>query len=187
MADRFAGHQPGPGVGEITFTRGRSSHKNDQAHVEQKNWSVVRRNVGYFRYDTPQELDLLNQLWPLTSRQVNLFLPQQKLLSKTRDGAIVRKKHDTATTPMRRLLDQHGDIVDPHDRHQIEEMLTATDLLALRHQITDLQANLIDLARRRGLLQQRAKTNAVYLSRRKMGSPKRAKPDESTTQSTRAS
>lgn len=172
---------------EITFTRGRSSHKNDQAHVEQKNWSVVRRNVGYFRYDTPQELDLLNQLWPLTSRQVNLFLPQQKLLSRTRDGAIVRKKHDTATTPMRRLLDQHGDIVDPHDRHQIQEMLTATDLLALRHQITDLQANLIDLARRRGLLQQRAKTNAVYLSRRKMGSPKRAKPDESTTQSTRAS
>lgn len=60
---------------QITFTRGRSSHKNDQAHVEQKNCSVVRRHVGYFRYDSRRELDLLNQLWPLASRQVNLFLP----------------------------------------------------------------------------------------------------------------
>ncbi len=71
---------------QITFTRGRSSHKNDQAHVEQKNWSVVRRHVGYFRYDSRHELDLLNQLWPLASLQVNLFLPQQKLLTKTRTG-----------------------------------------------------------------------------------------------------
>lgn len=47
---------------QLTFTRGRASHKNDQAHVEQKNWSVVRRAVGYFRYDTRRELDLLNQL-----------------------------------------------------------------------------------------------------------------------------
>ena len=54
---------------KITFTRGRASNKNDQAHVEQKNWSVVRRSVGYFRYDTRRELDLLNQLWPLVSLQ----------------------------------------------------------------------------------------------------------------------
>lgn len=65
---------------KITFTRGRASHSNDQAHIEQKNWSVVRRSVGYFRYDTCRELDLLTELWPLVSLQVNLFLPQQKLL-----------------------------------------------------------------------------------------------------------
>jgi hypothetical protein len=172
---------------QITFTRGRASTKNDQAHVEQKNWSVVRRSVGYFRYDTRRELDLLNQLWPLVSLQVNLFLPQQKLIAKTRTGAVVRKKHDTATTPLRRLLDQHGDLVDPHDRRRLETLLQTTDLLDIRHRIADIQGNLIELARRRGAIQPRAKTNAVYLSRRKMTPPKRAKHDESTNHPSRAS
>jgi hypothetical protein len=172
---------------KITFSRGRASNKNDQAHVEQKNWSVVRRSVGYFRYDTPRELDLLTQLWPLTSTQVNLFLPQQKLVSKTRTGAIVRKRHDTATTPLRRLLDQHGDLVDPHDQRRLETLLETTDLIALRHQIADLQGNLTELARRRGRIHPKAKTNAVYLSRRKLDRPSRAKQDESTTDPSRAS
>lgn len=170
---------------QITFTRGRSSHKNDQAFVEQKNWTVVRRNVGYFRYDTPTELAFLNQLWPLVSLQVNLFLPQQKLLSKTRTGAVVRKKHDPATTPLRRLLDHHVDIVDPHDQAHLEQLLHDTDLIGLRHQIADIQGNLINLARRRGIVQQRAKTNAAYLSRRKLDT--RASQDESTNQTKRAS
>jgi transposase InsO family protein len=172
---------------QITFTRGRSSHKNDQAYVEQKNWTVVRRSVGYFRYDTPTELAFLDQLWPLVSRQVNLFLPQQKLISKTRTGAIVRKTHDTATTPLRRLLDRHADIVDPHDRHHLEQLLAATDLIALRHQIADIQGNLINLARRRGIVQQRGKTNAAYLSRRKLTPSMRATSDEATTNIKRAS
>jgi transposase InsO family protein len=172
---------------QITFTRGRASNKNDQAHVEQKNWSVVRRSVGYFRYDTSRELDLLNQLWPLVSLQVNLFMPQQKLVSKTRTGAIVRKQHDTASTPMSRLLDHHHDLVDPHDRSRLETLLETTDLIALRHQIADTQGNLIELARRRGLVQTKAKINAVYLSRRKITRPTRASSDESTNQTTRAS
>lgn len=172
---------------QITFTRGRSSHKNDQAFIEQKNWTVVRRSVGYFRYDTPHELDLLNQLWPLTSRQVNLFLPQQKLISKERTGAIVRKKHDTATTPTTRLIEHHANLLDPHDRHRLETLLRETDVIDLQHQIADIQGNLIELARRRGRIQPKAKTNAVYLSRRKAGPTKRAKPDESTTRTTRAS
>lgn len=172
---------------KITFTRGRASHKNDQAHVEQKNWSVVRRSVGYFRYDTPRELDLLNHLWPLTSLQVNLFLPQQKLVSKTRTGAKLTKTYDTATTPMRRLLDQHNDIVDPHDHRRLEDLHHETDLIGLRHAIADLQGNLTELARRRGHTPTRARTNAIYLSGRKLNTPKRAKPDDSTTHPSRAS
>lgn len=173
---------------QITFTRGRSSHKNDQAHVEQKNWSVVRRHVGYFRYDSRRELDLLNQLWPLSSLQVNLFLPQQKLLTKTRTGAIVRKTYDTAATPLDRLLNDHADLIDPHDRQRLIDLAHDTDILAVRHQISDIQGNLTELARRRGLVQQRARINASYLSRRKLNHPtKRAKPDESTTPKTRAS
>lgn len=174
---------------QITFSRGRASRSNDQAHIEQKNWSVVRRAVGYFRYDTPRELDLLNQLWPLVSLQVNLFLPQQKLISKTRTGAIVRKKHDTAATPLQRLNIQHPDLLDPHDQARLAALHTSTDLLALRHKIADIQANLIELARRRGTVQPRAKTNAVYLSRRKINDPskKRAQSDESTNHPSRAS
>ncbi len=172
---------------KITFSRGRASHSNDQAYVEQKNWSVVRRSVGYFRYDTSRELELLNGLWPLTSLQVNLFLPQQKLVSKTRTGAVVRKKHDTAATPLQRLLGHHHDLIDPHDRSRLETLLTQTDILAERDQLSLIQANLIQIARRRGHITPRGKTSAVYLSRRKASSPKRAKQNESTTQPSRAS
>ncbi len=172
---------------QITFSRGRAAHSNDQAHIEQKNWSVVRRNVGYHRYDTPRELDLLNQLWPLVSVQVNLFLPQQKLLSKTRTGAKVSKRYDTATTPLDRLLGHHHDLLDPHDRTRLGALHHDTDLLGLKHQISDIQGNLLELARRRGQVQRRAKTNHVYLSRTKMGTRKRALHDESTTRATRAS
>ena len=58
---------------QITFTRGRVGRKNDNAHVEQKNWSIVRRTVGYYRYDTPQQLDLLNSLYALLHFYVNFF------------------------------------------------------------------------------------------------------------------
>lgn len=89
---------------EITFTRSRPSHKNDNAHVEQKNWSVVRQTVGYARYDTDTEVEVLNHLYQPLRLMTNFFTPQQKLVEKTRHGAKVIKKHDTARTPFQRLL-----------------------------------------------------------------------------------
>jgi transposase InsO family protein len=172
---------------EITFTRGRSSHSNDQAYAEQKNWSVVRRNVGYYRFDKPHELQLLNQLWPLVSLQVNLFLPQQKLISKTRNGAKVSKRYDKAVTPLNRLLRSFDDMVDVHDLTNLQCQHRDTDIEDLKHKISDIQGNLLELARRRGQVQRRARTTHVYLSQRKAGPPKRASSDESTTQSRRAS
>jgi transposase InsO family protein len=172
---------------KITFTRGRSSHKNDQAYAEQKNWTVVRRNVGYFRYDKPRELDLLNQLWPLVSLQVNLYLPQQKLVSKTRNGAKVTKRYDKATTPLNRLLSSFDDMIDPHDLTRLQTLHRDTDIEDLKHRITDIQANLLELARRRGQVQRRAKTNHIYLSQRKIPTKKRASSNESTNQPKRAS
>ncbi|WP_449561213.1 integrase catalytic domain-containing protein, partial [Mycolicibacterium mageritense] len=70
----------------ITFTRSRVGHKNDGCHVEQKNWSAVRKMVGYHRYDTAAELVLLNKIWVLQSSLANYFYPQQKLESKVRRG-----------------------------------------------------------------------------------------------------
>ena len=147
----------------------------------------MRRNVGYYRYDTSHELDLLNQLWPLVSIQTNLFLPQQRLISKTRTGARVQKRHDTAATPMHRLLTHYSDLVDDHDARHLDTLHRDTDVEDLKHRIADIQGNLLELARRRGAVQRRAKTNHVYLSRRKISDPKRANPDESTTQTKRAS
>ena len=71
---------------QITFTRARPGNKNDGCHVEQKNWSVVRTLVGYYRYDTAAELLLLNEIWQLQSKLANYFYPQQKLISKARAG-----------------------------------------------------------------------------------------------------
>jgi Integrase core domain len=89
---------------QITFTRSRPANKNDGCHVEQKNWDITRRTVGYWRYDTPGEVALLNRIWVALSPLINLFLPQQKLLTKPRMGAKVSKRYDSAQTPYQRLL-----------------------------------------------------------------------------------
>jgi hypothetical protein len=174
-------------LNHISFSRGRASHSNDQAHVEQKNWSVVRRNVGYYRYDTARELDLLNQLWLLVSIQTNLYLPQQRLISKTRTGARVQKRHDSAATPWTRLQTTFGDFLDVHDINHLNTVHTETDIEDLKHRISDIQGNLLELARRRGQIERRARTNHVYLSRKKINNPKRASSAEATTQTKRAS
>jgi hypothetical protein len=89
---------------EITFTRGRPYRKNDSAHVEQKNWAVVRQAVGYARYDTEAELTELAALYRHLALLINFFIPQAKLLTKTRDGAKVIRRYDAPATPYRRLL-----------------------------------------------------------------------------------
>ncbi|MGC0252305.1 integrase catalytic domain-containing protein [Pseudactinotalea sp. Z1748] len=89
---------------KIPFTRSRPGNSNDGAHVEQKNWARVRELVGYLRYDTGAELDLLNQIWEADRIFTNYLLPQQKLIFKQRHGAKVTKKHDRATIPHQRAI-----------------------------------------------------------------------------------
>lgn len=93
---------------QITFTRSSPLHKNDGAHVEQKNWSRVRELVGYERFDTELELELLNRIWELDRVFTNYLLPQQKLVSKTRRGARVTKKHDKPGTAYQRASGYPG-------------------------------------------------------------------------------
>lgn len=89
----------------ITFTRSRSYKKNDSCHVEQKNWSVVRRLVGYDRYTSHAALERLNLVYAALRQYVNFFQPTMKLVSKSRNGAKVHKIYDTAKTPYQRLLE----------------------------------------------------------------------------------
>ncbi len=89
----------------ITFTRSRSYKKNDSCHVEQKNWSVVRRLIGYDRYNSHAALECLERIYYLVRLYVNFFQPVMKLVSKIRHGAKVRKVYDQARTPYQRLLE----------------------------------------------------------------------------------
>jgi len=91
---------------DIQFTRGRPYKKNDNAHIEQKNWTHVRRVLGWDRYDTREELDAINALYRGELRvMMNLFQPCVKLVRKERVGAKVRRYYDEAKTPIDRLLD----------------------------------------------------------------------------------
>lgn len=90
---------------KITFTRSRPYRKNDNCYVEQKNYSVVRKTVGYMRHDTEEELLLLNELYTILRLYINFFQPTMKLTEKTRTGPKVTKKYDKAKTPYQRVLE----------------------------------------------------------------------------------
>jgi hypothetical protein len=87
----------------ITFTRGRPYRKNDGCYVEQKNWAVVRRLVGYQRLEAPA-LSALERVHDLAREYVNFSHPVRRLTEKIRLGARVTRRYDTAQTPYRRLL-----------------------------------------------------------------------------------
>jgi hypothetical protein len=90
----------------IEFTRGRPYHKNDNAHIEQKNWTHVRKLVGYTRLDKDYQLRVLNSLyrkeWGLFK---NFFIANKKLISKKRVGTRIKKVYDKPRTPYQRLLE----------------------------------------------------------------------------------
>jgi len=89
----------------ITFTRSRASHKNDTCYVEQKNWSIVRRFVGYARYTAQESVDMLNELYALVRDYNNFFLPSFKLKEKVRDGSRIIRRYHPAQTPYERILE----------------------------------------------------------------------------------
>jgi hypothetical protein len=89
---------------DICFTRSRPNKKNDGCHVEQKNWSVVRRNIGYGRYEGMEALSVMNEYYGLLRLHTNFFLPSAKLINKNRDGAKIRKQYETPQTPYNRLM-----------------------------------------------------------------------------------
>jgi hypothetical protein len=158
---------------KITFTRARPTNKNDGCHVEQKNWAVVRTMVGYHRYDTAPELLLLNEIWQLQSQLTNYFYPQQKLVSKVRDGAKVTKKYDKATTPFRRAI-AHPTMTD--DR--IASMARTHALInpaATQRQIQALTAQLLKVTM----------SKSDHATRARI--PKRAQSHEATNPPSRAS
>jgi len=121
---------------KITFTRGRTGHKNDNPYVEQKNWSVVRRLVGYARYDTQHQVNQLNALYAVARLYLNHFVPVQKLVSKERQGRKTRKVFDAYKTPYQRVLD--SPLVSEKAKRKLRAIHATLDVVQLKRQMDEL-------------------------------------------------
>lgn len=130
---------------QITFTRSRPYKKNDQAHVEQKNWSVVRRLIGYDRYELPQALDLLEAIYQDRRLYVNFFQPVLKLVEKRRVGSQAIKKYDTARTPYQRVLESPD--VPEETKERLCQLYLTLNPVTLRQRINENLDKLWQLAR----------------------------------------
>lgn len=118
----------------VTFTRGRPGKKNDNAHVEQKNWTHVRKLVGYHRYATAEHVDRLNDLYRHEWRQYeNFFQPTIKLAEKVRTGGHVRKVYEVAKTPYQRIMESAA--VDEGTKHRLREQYHSLNPAALKRTI----------------------------------------------------
>jgi len=141
---------------EITFTRSRPYRKNDSCFVEQKNYSVIRRAVGYQRCDTDEQLRLLAALYEPLELYTNFFQPSMKLKSKERHGARVTKKYDKARTPYQRVLESN--FIDEVIKEQLRQRYELLNPAQLKRQIERCQRKLLATAARPRRSQRRLAT-----------------------------
>jgi Integrase core domain len=127
----------------IRMSRSRPYKKNDNAWVEQRNWTHVRKEVGYRRLDTTAELDLLHRLYGQLRLYKNFFQPVMKLKHKVREGGRIHRRYDTPQTPYQRLMEsgQLSASAQAKLKHQYEGLRVST----LRRSIERLRGQLFDL------------------------------------------
>jgi hypothetical protein len=125
---------------QISFTRGRAYHKNDQCFVEQKNGAVVRHFVGYERFEGEQAYRQLVELYRALRLYVNFFQPSLKLKEKRQTGKTVQRIYLPAQTPFERLC--AASVLSDEVRARMEVIFVALDPLRLLEQIGQLQAAL---------------------------------------------
>jgi len=128
----------------IEFTRCRPYRKNDQAWVEQKNGAVVRRTIGYRRFEGLEAAAALARLYAAMRLFVNFFQPSFKLATKARDGAKVRKRYHLPATPCQRLL---ADVRTGEEvRHRLQQLGATLDPVRLLQEIRMAQQQLVAIA-----------------------------------------
>ena len=130
----------------ITFTRSRSYKKNDSCHVEQKNWSVIRRVIGYDRFSSKAAFKALDDVYTLLRLYVNFFQPVLKLVGKSRHGAKVHKVYDQAQTPYQRLL--RSEVLTENKKCELANIYGALNPVKLLKQIRQSVEYLWTLAER---------------------------------------
>lgn len=130
----------------IQFTRSRPYKKDDNAHIEQKNWTHVRKLLGWDRYDTAQALEATNRLYEELRIFQNLFQPSMKLQCKIRKGSRLIRRYDTPRTPFERVLECQQ--ADPQKVAVLERTLKTTDPFELSGRIDQQLERLYKLATR---------------------------------------
>ena len=111
--------------------------------MEQKKWSVIRRAVGYARYDTDKELSILNELYGYLRLYVNFFQPVRKLIKKERIGSKITKRYDQAKTPYRRVLASPD--IKEEIKVKLKNQYAMLNPAELKRKITKLQNRLLKL------------------------------------------
>jgi hypothetical protein len=129
---------------EISFTRARPGGRHDGARVEQKSLAAVRQAVGYHRYTGEVQVDLLNGIYTLLHAHINFFTPQQRLVSKTRDGVKTVKKHDIAKTSFQRVC--ADPTIDASGKRLLRSHYLTLNPVAIRREILALSEDLARVA-----------------------------------------
>jgi hypothetical protein len=133
---------------KIQFTRGRPYKKDDNAHIEQKNWTHVRKIFGYERYDSKQALQAMNDLYRNELRILqNLFLPSMKLSEKTRVGSRLKRHYDKPQTPLERLFNCPQ--ADPAKIQELKTLRDRTDPFELSKRIEQKLQRIYQMANHR--------------------------------------
>ena len=133
---------------EIQFTRGRPYKKDDNAHIEQKNWTHVRKILGYLRYDSQPALNAINDLYQNElGWMMNLFQPSVKLVKKTRLGSKLKRAYDKPTTPLDRLLASNS--ADPAKLEERKKLRARLDPFKLSQIIDQKLDRIFKLANQR--------------------------------------
>jgi hypothetical protein len=129
----------------VAFSRGRPYHKNDTAHVEQKNYTHVRLLLGYSRIEDPDLVPAINELYRTWELFNNLFCPSAKLVKKEKIGSRYRKFYDLPQTPYHRLMNS-PDVLEPLKTH-ITELFCNHNPFDLRRYIDHQQDNILSRLR----------------------------------------
>jgi hypothetical protein len=128
----------------VQYTRSREYKKNDNAHIEEKNWTRVRQFIGYQRFDKIQTVSMLNELYQTEWRfYLNFFIPSFKLIEKKRVGAKIIKKFSSPLTPYQRLL--ASDQISQTKKKELAKIFNSLDPFVLEKRIKNKIKDILKL------------------------------------------
>ena len=154
-----------PRTNPVMFTRSRPYHKDDNAHIEQKNWTHVRHLFGYHRLDNPQAVELMNDLYKNEWRAFhNFFSPSVKLISKKQVSAKTIKKYDSPKTPYQRLMESKD--IDRKTKDNLKAQLASLNPFMLKRVIEGKLDKIMALCQNR---RPRRKRRILVKSTRSLG------------------
>lgn len=131
----------------VQFTRSRPYKKDDNAHIEQKNYTHIRQWLGYDRFDNPYIVELLNDLYKNEWRlYFNFFIPSVKLIDKVRIRSKLIKKHDKPKTPYQRVMEASTDYVSLAAKRKLTNQFKSLNPFQLRKTINKKIAKILSLA-----------------------------------------